>query len=104
MDEALAKVLALKEQLPALAATDPHLLAACHEAEAMVLCAEMFYRSSLARKESRGWHLREDFPKRDDANFLKWIELRDAGGEMRVSLEDVPVADFPLKPGTEAVS
>ena len=98
MDEALATVLEIKEQLPTLAAGDPHLLAACHEAEAMVLCAEMFYRSSLARKESRGWHLREDFPERDDAGFLKWIELRDADGEMAVSLRDVPLERYPLKP------
>jgi len=98
VQEALAKVLALKEQVPRLAARDPHYLAACHVAEAMVLGAEMFYRASLAREESRGWHLREDFPERDDARFLKWIELRDDAGRMDVSLTDVPVADYPMKP------
>lgn len=98
MNEALGKVLALKEQVPTLAAGDPHYLAACHVAEAMVLGAEMFYRASLAREESRGWHLREDFPRRDDAGFLKWIELRDRGGDMALSLHDVPIADYPLKP------
>jgi succinate dehydrogenase/fumarate reductase flavoprotein subunit len=98
MNEALGKVLALKEQAPTLAAADPHYLAACHVAESMVLGAEMFYRASLAREESRGWHLREDFPERDDASFLKWIALKDAGGEMTLSFEDVPVADYPLQP------
>ena len=98
MNEALAKVLALKEQVPQLAAGDPHYLAACHVAESMVLGAEMFYRASLAREESRGWHLREDFPARDDASFLKWIELKDEGGEMTLSFEDVPVSDYPLQP------
>jgi succinate dehydrogenase/fumarate reductase flavoprotein subunit len=97
MNEALAKVLALKEQLPQLAAPDPHYLAACHVAEAMVLGAELFYRASLAREESRGWHLREDFPERDDADFLKWIELRDAGGEMAVSLHDIPIERYPVQ-------
>ena len=67
----------------------------------MVLGAEMFYRASLAREESRGWHLREDFPARDDANFLKWIELKDEGGEMALSFEDVPVAGYPIKPDAE---
>jgi succinate dehydrogenase/fumarate reductase flavoprotein subunit len=98
MNEALGKVLALKEQVPTLAAGDTHYLAACHVAESMVLGAEMFYRASLAREESRGWHLREDFPARDDASFLKWIELTDAGGEMTLSFKDVPVADYPLRP------
>jgi succinate dehydrogenase/fumarate reductase flavoprotein subunit len=98
MHEALDKVLALKTQVPALAAPDPHYLAACHVAESMVLGAEMFYRASLAREESRGWHLREDFPKRDDANFLKWIELCDQGGEMALSLHDVPIDGYPIKP------
>jgi succinate dehydrogenase/fumarate reductase flavoprotein subunit len=104
MNDALAKVLALKEQVPQLAAPDPHYLAACHVAEAMVLGAEMFYRASLAREETRGWHLREDFPRRDDAHFLKWIELREAGGEMEVSLHDVPVDTYPLKPNGNEVS
>ena len=98
MSEALDRVLALKAQVPSLAASDPHHLAACHVAESMVLGAEMFYRASLAREESRGWHLREDFPARDDANFLKWIELRGDGGEMTLSLHDVPVDRYPMKP------
>jgi succinate dehydrogenase / fumarate reductase, flavoprotein subunit len=98
MSEALDKVLALKAQVPSLAAADPHYLAACHVAESMVLGAEMFYRASLAREESRGWHLREDFPERDDANFLKWIEIQEDGGEMALSLHDVPVDRYPVKP------
>ncbi len=98
MSEALDKVLALKAQVPSLAAADPHHLAACHVAESMVLGAEMFYRASIAREESRGWHLREDFPERDDANFLKWIELHDDGGEMAISLHDVPIDRYPLRP------
>jgi succinate dehydrogenase / fumarate reductase, flavoprotein subunit len=104
MGDALNKILELKERLPELAARDPHHLAACAEAESMVLCAEMFYRASLAREESRGWHRREDFPERDDANWLKWIELKDVAGEMTLSFEDVPVAGYPLQPEAQVES
>jgi succinate dehydrogenase / fumarate reductase flavoprotein subunit len=37
----------------------------------MLELAEVLVASALAREESRGAHYREDFPKRDDANWLK---------------------------------
>ena len=98
LNAALDKVLALKAELPRLHAKDWHYLAACNEAGAMVNSAEQFFRTSLVRKESRGWHIREDYPERDDTNWLKWILAKDVDGEMVVSTEDVPVDRYPLKP------
>ena len=98
LNAALDKVLELKAELPRLHAKDWHYLAACNEAGAMVNSAEQFFRTSLVRKESRGWHIREDYPERDDTNWLKWVIAKDVDGEMVVSTEDVPIDRYPLKP------
>ncbi|MBN2027524.1 MAG: FAD-dependent oxidoreductase [Actinobacteria bacterium] len=98
MREALGMVLEVKDRLSGLKAADPHDLARCNEARSMALCAEMFYRAALERRESRGWFVREDYPLRDDANWLKWIVLEDEEGEMAVSSEDIPIARYPIRP------
>ncbi len=98
MEAALQLVLAAKARAANLVAPDPHHLAAAHEARAMALCAEMFYRASLARTESRGWHLREDHPTRNDPNWLKWLLLEEKEGEMVTSSEPVPIDRYAIKP------
>ena len=65
----------------------------------MVLCTEMFFRGSLERKETRGWHIREDYPKRDDKNMLKWINFQKGkDGEMDMSFTDLPMENYKYKP------
>ena len=86
MKAALAEVVALQPAAEKLKAKDYHELARCVDAQSMVLCAEMFYRASLMRKESRGFHLREDYPVMDNKNWLKWINLKNVGGRMEVLL------------------
>jgi succinate dehydrogenase/fumarate reductase flavoprotein subunit len=88
----------VKAQVPALRATDYHHLAACNEVRSMTHDAELFFRASLERKETRGWHIREDYPERNDAEFLKWIILKDHNGEMVLSSEKVPIERYPYKP------
>lgn len=41
------------------------------ELRSLMIVGEIILTSALNRKESRGAHFREDYPERDDANFLK---------------------------------
>jgi hypothetical protein len=50
------------------------------------------------RKETRGWHIREDYPERDDVDHLKWIILKDSNGEVALSTERVPIERYTYKP------
>ena len=81
-----------------LKADDLHGLLSCHEAEAMVLAAELHYRASLLRKESRGWFLREDYPEMDNENWLKWIIAKNVDGEMTFTTVPVPIENYPAQP------
>lgn len=95
---ALRKINKVKERAAQLKAEDYHGLLSCHEAEAMVLCAEMFFKAASLRKESRGWFLREDYPLMDNANWLKWITIKNVNDEMVFETEDVPIYRYPIKP------
>jgi succinate dehydrogenase / fumarate reductase flavoprotein subunit len=68
----------------------------------MLDCAEATVWSALARQESRGGHSREDFPERDDTNWLRHTlahrtEL-DTGP--RLTYKPVTITKFQPKPRT----
>ena len=102
LQEALKKVEAVREKLSELYADDPHDLVRCHEASCIALCAEIGFRAALARTESRGWHYREDYPRQDDENWLKWVIVKKTQNEMVVTTEPVPVERYKIKPGQVA--
>lgn len=97
-DIALRKLEQVKRKLINLKAKDLHSLLSCHEAEAMVLCAEMQLRAASLRKESRGWFLREDYPEMDNKNWLKWIVVKQEDGNMVLDTEDVPIEQYDVRP------
>jgi succinate dehydrogenase/fumarate reductase flavoprotein subunit len=98
MKTALEEVVRLQPETENLKAKDYHELARCIDVQSMVLCAEMFYRASLLRTESRGFHYREDYPEMDNKNWLKWINLRNADGKIELYTEDIPIDKYPYKP------
>lgn len=98
MLKALDLVEKAKAMLPTMKAADMHEAMKCLEAEAMVLSAELHYRTSLLRKESRGWFLREDYPLENDAEWLKWIIVKKENGEMTFRTEDLPLDKWTFKP------
>ncbi len=50
---------------------------------------------AIARKESRGAHFRDDYPKRDDENFLKHTYAHmDENGEIQMEYKDVNLGIF----------
>jgi succinate dehydrogenase / fumarate reductase flavoprotein subunit len=52
------------------------------EVSNMITVAEAIAKSAIAREESRGAHYREDFPRRDDRNWLKHIAIELSDGEL----------------------
>ncbi|MEM7117672.1 MAG: FAD-binding protein [Chloroflexota bacterium] len=77
LEAALTMVKFVRDHLvPKMYVKDNHELRLAHEARNMALISEMRLRSSIFRTESRGCHYREDYPYRDDANWLAWTVLR----------------------------
>ena len=97
MAKALARILDLKEQTGRIEAKAPHHLFGVNEIDSMLLCAEMFFRASLERKDSIGWFLREDYPAPPEK--LEWITIgNEGGGAPKIIREPVPVDRYPLRP------
>jgi succinate dehydrogenase/fumarate reductase flavoprotein subunit len=85
MEIGLERFAEIGEDLEHMSAADPHELMRAMEVHSIRDCAEMAARASLYRTESRWglYHLRVDYPEKDDANWFCHVQLkRGAGGAM----------------------
>ena len=57
----------------------------------MLEIAELVAASALNRKESRGGHSREDFPDRDDKNWLKHTLIAKKNGKLEINYKPVVI-------------
>lgn len=81
-----------KDKLPDLSGDD---IFAALEAANLLRTAELVARAAITRTESRSSHIRNDYPKRDDANWLKHIAITKRGAGL--SIATVPVVTLPKK-------
>lgn len=95
LQRALAEITRIREEeVPAMAAADPHYLLKLREVRGMALVSELYLRASLERRESRAGHFREDYPNRAE-DGLAWILIqRDENGNMTFSRKRVPLERY----------
>jgi succinate dehydrogenase / fumarate reductase flavoprotein subunit len=68
------------------------------ELDSLLHLAEIILVSALAREESRGAHSREDYPERDDQNWLKHTLAQRSDQGPRLFYKPVSVTRFEPKP------
>ncbi|MDE3078248.1 MAG: hypothetical protein KGJ86_22720 [Chloroflexota bacterium] len=101
LDAALGELTELRASADELRAPDAHELVRIHELAAMLQGAEIILQASAVRQESRLSHIREDFPDRDDQDWLRWVLVSDSGG-MRFETEPIATPLVPLQASNDS--
>ncbi|NES82206.1 MAG: FAD-binding protein, partial [Moorea sp. SIO2B7] len=102
MQQGLEELQKLKQQYPQIYLDDKDScwnteLIEAMELENLMIVGEMILTSALNRKESRGAHSREDFPMRDDGNFLKHTLAYYSSGGIELNYMPVVINRFEPK-------
>jgi succinate dehydrogenase / fumarate reductase flavoprotein subunit len=102
LSKALTEIRRLQEEHKRVVIDDPgsrfntDLLEAL-ELESLLGLAEVIIVSALGREESRGAHFREDYPERDDRNWLKHTLIRKTDQGLESSYKPVTITRFQPK-------
>jgi succinate dehydrogenase / fumarate reductase flavoprotein subunit len=105
LGDALPKVRALRDRYSRVKVEDKGTvfntdLLEAREVGYLLDCAETTVVAAIARKESRGAHAREDYPDRDDANFLSHSLAFPAEDGPTLRYKPVTITRFEPKPRT----
>jgi succinate dehydrogenase / fumarate reductase flavoprotein subunit len=106
MQKAIKKIAELKERAKNISIDDKSKLFNTDIIEAfefsnILLIAEIIAKGAVLRKESRGAHYRNDFPERDDENWLKHTIVKlNSNGEIEFDFSPVKITKFKPQPRT----
>lgn len=87
---ALDELAGIKEKSEAFKAPHVHSFVRARETQCMIDACELIFRASAERRETRLSHFREDYPERDDANWLKWFLAEERNGKPHLWTEPIP--------------
>ena len=98
--EAVARIGDLRERYQAVSLQTPPKpfnaeIVSVLELESLLYLSAVTAQGALARQESRGAHFRTDFPRRDDAGWLRHTKAHLKDGEIRFSYADVAIGPYP---------
>ena len=106
MERAVKKIEELKERAKNIGVDDKSNLFNTDIIEAfefnnILLIAEIIAKGAMLRKESRGAHYRNDYPERDDENWLKHtLATLDDKGNIKFDFSKVSITKFKPQPRT----
>ncbi len=102
LEKAVIKLKELKERYAFISIDDKGSkfntdLLEAYEMGCLLEFADVIIRCAAAREESRGAHFREDFPKRDDRNWLKHTLAYKKGQDVEFRFKPVSITRFQPK-------
>jgi succinate dehydrogenase/fumarate reductase flavoprotein subunit len=101
LDAALDQVQAIREKCLMVKAPSVHGFVRLNETDCMIDTAELILRASRLRRESRLSHIREDYPDRDDDNWLRWVLIKEQNRRTHLWTEPIATPLIAIKRTTD---